>query len=263
MVKLGKRKRSATKPTRRTRRRRRSSRKVPKSIRKLVRSEIHRSQENNLIAESTLGQGIPVHNPANPDPDARIPFSRKMILNVSSGTANHNRIGNKIQLRKCFLQGFIRFNQVNNHSCYVRWALVRFKPCVKQTLDSGDFSKLLSRGTTTSGLNGDMSDIFLPINREKFQVYAQRVLYFGSYDKTTASTGDHFQRKFMASITKHAKRPIQYQDQAEFFPDESKTRQIHFIAWSAFATGAVPTNSLLKVTGAFINFEHRMIWENM
>lgn len=111
----------------------------------------------------------------------------QVIPNISQGTGNAQRIGDKLTAKYCNVKGHLRIipNDVQDSTTlpqvYVRLMLISAKFRQNYTDVTGSSSQLasglLKKGATTTGWTGVLSDIHAPINTDLFTLHGERRFY--------------------------------------------------------------------------------------
>lgn len=267
-------------------RRRSSKKRVSRAVKKYVKATISSHTENKELFEvlTNLPFGAVINYQGGV---LNRPYIKPMVPQVQRGSANHQRIGNQIRVKKCFLRGFMNMLYPGEQqpitagrsiydTVWVRYCIVRFKREIGATIENNDldrfFKEDLSAGNQEGGFFGDMRDIVRPINKEEFHVYMEKktLLRLGIYDTYTndangnlvissrsTNTGSGFSKPFMASATKNLKRVIQFTDTNDTTPTN---RQLFFMCWCAHPDSDGPPGFAGNL--AELHFTHTFIFED-
>jgi len=121
-------------------------------------------------------------------------------LNMSQGTAQGNRIGNSIRLKRWVLKGTIHPGQEVNVSPtttnYLRYShqgyamVYLLKRTDGEAIDT-ELPGLFQNGNASYAAAGTYLDHMLPINKDKYKVYASRKFKLGPSSPISASSTDN------------------------------------------------------------------------
>jgi len=111
----------------------------------------------------------------------------QLIPPTTNGSANYQRIGDKIQLKTHNIKGYYRIvpnlaaGSYKFGNVMVRMLVVSFKSAPNYDMITSDptitskLAGLLQKGGTTVGFTGLVSDVMAPINRDLFTVHYDKV----------------------------------------------------------------------------------------
>lgn len=112
---------------------------------------------------------------------------RQVVPSIANGSTEQHRIGDTIRAKSLLIKGYIQlqkdqtFGDVANKRVAVRLMCVGSKRLREWNQMYGNFSTssqmLLKRGNTSVGFNGNINDLWTPINTEEFTKYYDRVFY--------------------------------------------------------------------------------------
>lgn len=185
------------------------------------------------------------------------------------GTGEGQRIGNKITIRKVLLRGHITLatgattpypNSYNTQfNCKMFIGHIRYAP--PQSPNSGDLSKLLRSGNTSSDFGQDLLSLMKPINKDYWVINNQRTFKIGissgagSSQLTGSANNDYsMSRMFRIDITKAYKKTIRYSDNTA----TPENMGLFIFAGATDMIGS-PTN-YGQVAG--INFEYEVYYDD-
>lgn len=183
-------------------------------LRRLVRREVARMAENKTtevnLASIPVYQGITTSTAVY-----------SLIPNISQGTTQATRIGNRIRIRKATLRMSITINNLGATSAptYVDLYIFKYKPqkgYSSGALPSTAMDNFLQSGSTSIPYTGGISDYLRPVNKDLFDVkFKKRMCMFNPQNGTTqvASTASlNPNRFFTLDITKFYKKVLEYND---------------------------------------------------
>nr|WAE42939.1 MAG: capsid protein [Cressdnaviricota sp.] len=162
--------------------RKRAPRKASKNLVKLIQKQIHKDLEdksrNVQLALTAYNSGITVAADAT-----------KVIPSISQGTDNGERIGDKVRGKSLVIRGHLLLSAPtisNQSNCRIGVRLMVVQP--KRYSNDTDVTTyynnwmpyLLDNGTTSNGFNGDIKDLYTPINRDAITVYYDKLHYLSS-----------------------------------------------------------------------------------
>jgi len=191
------------------------SKKTPsKSLRTAIQKAIYRNQETKTFGTSANNLALSVYTPATQT--MTVYNCTDVLSGISQSAGEGGRIGNKINVTKCYLKGFLNiFGTPVTTNIYVRMIVLR----VKQDLQTpnGTLSLLYQFGNNSLPPDGTLRDMMRPINRDYFTVFHDKQVLLGSNDAVTSvlpmnnSIGSY---RFSFDLTKALGGTVIYSDGA-------------------------------------------------
>jgi len=176
-------------------------------FRKKVLSVIKRTQEVKLNVQSQDSQGIQFYDQTTPSNMTYLDLNAMCISQIQQGTDNLSRIGTKISIRSWVIKGSIVSNATANRPFYVKAIVLKSK--TNKDYSTALFDDLYERpgaGGTPQPIS-TLSDIYTPIDKDNYTVYAMRVFKLGNSTSTSNPNNDFsVSRMFSINMTKHFKK---------------------------------------------------------
>lgn len=183
------------------------SKPVAAAVKRIVKRKqetkyVTRLVENNIAHNSPIGSGD---------------FARVFPV-IPSGTADTQRIGDKISPVKCTLKGTVAISRSDtlaqrNSALMVRLVVLQLKatrkyPAAQTAWTNGMFNSLLKRnddvtGTENVAFQGNQNELFYPINRDDFDVLGERFIKLSSLNAAGMSTGNSVEAAPINAIAKN------------------------------------------------------------
>lgn len=193
--------------------------KVTQPIQAFVRKAIQKAAEKKVFVGYAVNQTIGCAS-------GTTPISQYLLPQLSQGTTNSTRIGNKIKVSKAYVQGYVNllpYNATTNPQPLP--AKVRIWVCQNRNINtnnlssttiSSDFFEVTSGNV---GFQGNMLDMVLTNNNDNWIIYGDKIADLGVTGVTATgpvSTGSYadnskFSMPFYFDITK-AMGTIIFQD---------------------------------------------------
>lgn len=187
------------------RKRRRTTRRVSAATKKYVKSAIHRNIENKHFTDYGANQSINV---------ALVGAVQPTVLNffpsLSEGAENGERLGNKVRMVGNFLNMYINILPYNagtntKYPLNVRCWIVKYKELnANATFALSDWNSFFTLGNSNLGFQGNMLDMILPVNKNKWIVYEERSFKLG-LGQGSSSYGSSHAGYDNSSFNKHLK----------------------------------------------------------
>lgn len=184
-----------------------------KKIRTLIRREVAKLSENKIIEGSISDTSY--YNYINSS------TCYSLIPNVSQGTTQATRIGNRIRVRKATMRMAINISNqtVSVAPTYVDVYIFKYKPTVvypNNSLPTGAMDNFLQQGATSTFYSGIVTDYLRPVNKDLFiSKYRRRFLMYNPLNSTSvnASTSSINPNRYLTvDLTKMLKKQLQYND---------------------------------------------------
>lgn len=207
-----------------------------KSIRREIRREVARLAENKII-EGTSGN---VTFAQSITPSSCYP----LIPNISQGTTQGTRVGNKVRVRNAVLRMSLT---VSNQSAavtptYVDIYIFKYKPMTaypNNVMPTGSMNNFLQAGSSSTNYSGAISDGLRPVNKDLFTMKYRKRLCMFNPNNTAAFTGAtaswNPNRSYNINITKYLNKILNYDDANSICTNDS--------LW--FAVGSTQTDGVL------------------
>jgi len=255
---------------------RRAARKaVVKTMRKIAKAEIHKMAEDK---ESKIGfSNRPLYSYPS---TATIPnnFETYNIIdcstiwsNISQGTGEGNRIGNKITFRKYMFNFILNYNVAVNVPQFVRMWVITYKfdpnnastadiwSCINGAITSA--RNFFDNGNSSNGMDGTLLDLVSPVNTNVVTVHKCKTFKVGAATAPsgglTAGNNDFkYAIKSRVNLLKYQKR-VQFNDAAS----TSYNKKIFIIFECIVADGVVVPDT--SVPRCNLNYFFNLKWEDM
>lgn len=232
---------------------------------KKVLKVLHRTAENKSYNNYASNQTIitAVNN---------IPANINLCPPITQGTGQNNRIGNKVNIVKAFINGYVNllpYNATNNPTVgplYVKMWLFSVKDMKNSTtLSSTQIgTNFFEVGSSSAGFQGNVLDMCFQPNSQLVTVYSTKTVLLSSgatqgatyYNSAGASCGaeGRFSAPFYFDYTKHMKS-LKYDDTTPIQPTNRNM-------WLAFqAVYADGTSS--AVQAAEFHYNQKVIFEDL
>lgn len=173
---------------------------VSKIVKQYVKQAIHRQAENKIADNfQVINSVVQTYTPPMP-----VIYALSDAFHLSQGTGQGDRIGNIVQPISVMLRGHI----VAIRTVIVRMILFRQKQTVEEPTNMFNF---FQDGNTTAEPDNTPSDIYLPINRDDYIVYKQRIFTIGP---TGVANENGVKRLniFRQDLTKYVPKKLRYDD---------------------------------------------------
>lgn len=246
-----------------------------KTMRKIAKDEIHRMAEDK---ESKIGYS---NRPLYSYPStATIPnnFETNNIIdcstiwsNISQGTGEGNRIGNKIRFTKYMFNFILNYNVAVNVPQFVRMWVITYKfdpnnaaasdiwSCMNGAITSA--RNFFDNGNASNGMDGTLLDLVSPVNTNVVTVHKCKTFKVGAASSpsgglTTGNNDFKYAIKSRVNLLKYQKR-VQYNDTAT----TSFNKKIFIVFECIGADGVVvPDTSAARCN---LNYFFNLKWEDI
>lgn len=172
-------------------------------FRKKVLSVIKRQQEIKINVQSQDSQAIELYNGGTANM-SYLDLNQFVIAQIGQGSDNNSRIGSKISIRSWVIKGNLVMNNYTSTQkpAYIKAIVLKSKLNIDYA--TGFFDDLFERTLQNPG--NSLSDIYTPVDKQNYTVYAQRVFKLGP--STGAQPNNDFQvsRMFSINLTKDFKK---------------------------------------------------------
>lgn len=172
------------------------------AVKTMVKKEIAGNIENKFTI--TRAYQAPVGNVQNTGipnvynytfyvwcPSAQTSATTQQLFNIPQGTAQNNRIGNSIKIKRWIIKGMISPNVFGNLAPYTALGYVDiyFGRLRLNTKDvTNQLSDLYQNGGSSTTPSMSQTDILLPLNKDIYKVYYHRRFKTGTSGVNAAST---------------------------------------------------------------------------
>lgn len=176
-------------------------------FRKKVLSVIKRTQEVKINVQSQDSQNIQFYDPnlGSPSNMTYLDLKGQCISQINQGVDNNSRIGTKINIRSWVIKGSIVSINTANRPFYVKAIVLKSKENTDYSTNL--FNDLYERQITGSAPLNTLADIYTPIDKDNYTVYAMRVFKLGPSTSSTNPNNDFsVSRMFSINMTKHFKK---------------------------------------------------------
>lgn len=236
-----------------------SNKPTKKAVQKMVKQEIARNVENKLtnIVETNTSI-ITVTSPSVPQYFVWAPSGTANIFSMAQGTANDQRIGNRIKLKRWIVKGAILPSTVGSYIPstelgYVHLYLLRRNDY--QPVTSGLVS-FYQNGSTSASPDGSLLQTFSAVNKDVYKVYWSRTYKMGSSNLTTLNSNNDFSlvKRFGFDICKLiAKNKILKYDDAQVDVEDQLVDSLTLVAVWQNASSDVSLTPAPGITQVFYN----------
>lgn len=231
---------------------------VSQRIKKYVKREIHRNIENKEIFSYSSNQtittataGVNMYN---------IP----LIVPVSQGTSNTGRIGDAIRVRKGIVSGTVHlkpYDATNNPGpfpMYVKMFLIRDLTVQGQRtgLSAGDTDYFFKGNGANLAPQGNLLDLDLDINKEKFRLLATKTVRLGSSGYTTLGpTGigswldnSTITARFSFNWGKYTKKMLKFSEESSYCSNDNV-----YLMWQAVYADGKESDGYQIIQTSYVN----------
>jgi len=196
-------------------------------FRKKVLSVIKRQQEIKINVQSQDSQAIELFNLGVANM-SYLDLAQFVIAPITQAADNVSRIGAKINIRSWVIKGNLIMNNYSGtqQPAYIKAIVLKSK--TNKDYASEYFDDLFERPPPAMRPGNTLSDVYSPIDKDNYTVYAQRVFKLGP------STGSHpnndFQvsRMFSINLTKHFKK-FEWKDDGSGVPSSPSNLYMIFV----------------------------------
>lgn len=207
-------------------------------FRKKVLSVIKRQQEIKISVQSSDNQAIQFYNQTLPANMTYLDIRAACLDSIQQGTTNTQRIGTKIGIRSFVIKGSLVNMSNATRPFYVKAIVLKIKD--NRDLTTTFFDDLYERPSSPAPLN-TLSDIYTPIDKDNYTVYAMRVFKLGPSTSTTNPNNDFsVSRMFSINLTKHFKK-IQWTDDGDDPSPAVSPNNLYMIFVGCYADGTAIT----------------------
>lgn len=169
-----------------------SKRKVSKKPSKNLVKVIQKVIDKNCEDKETFGyvQNVYYNSGINSSADCLAVITTQVV-----GPADNQRIGDQIRMTSHTLTGCLQLSSPTTSIANVRIAVRLFVVQPKQYNNAADAvaaggawtSYLLKKGGTTSGFNGNLQDLWAPVNTDAITVYYDKIFYLNTAYQTAGA----------------------------------------------------------------------------
>lgn len=196
------------------------------TVKKIVKKAIANNVENKTTQYYNTGADI--------YPSSNASFLGSILpvspyasyLGITQGTNQQSRVGNRIKIRNCWIQGTIHakpYNATTNPTPaplhVIMWVLY---DKTAPTSIPGPTTDFLQLGSSTSALQNDLMDQWAPVNTDKYRVLTKRIFKIGYAENTgtgsvvgqayLANNDFKFSQNFKIYLTKYLVKNVRYND---------------------------------------------------
>jgi len=195
-------------------------------FRKKVLSVIKRQQEIKINVQSQDSQAIELYNMGTANM-SYLDMNQFIISQITPNTDASSRIGTKINIRSWVIKGNLVMNNYTSTQkpAYIKAIVLKSK--TNKDYASDFFDDLFERNSAFAPYNS-LSDIYTPVDKDNYTVYAQRVFKLGP--STGAQPNNDFQvsRMFSINLTKHFKK-FEWRDDGSGSPSSPSNLYMIFV----------------------------------
>lgn len=251
---------SFRKGTKRTYKRKSYAKKTP-ALKKIIRREIARNVENKTIQMFDFGRVLRQDNDGNFDSTNVFPLGPDpgSIL-INQGTGQGGRIGNRIRTKKLTLKGvftpmpYDQFYNASPQPQQVKIVIFYDKTDANAMPAPATAADFFQNGNSARGFNGDITDMVMPVNADRYRVLLTKRFKLGWSQQPTGSSGSNpnmgqysnndykMSCEFSLDLTKHYPKDVR-------FPDNSSlptSRGLYCMVLVAPGDGAIAGGSISR-----------------
>lgn len=196
-------------------------------LKRMIRKEIARNVENKTIQQYNYnkllntaqdGSTFLTNNifPVGPDPTSLV---------INQGAAQANRIGNQIKTKKFVFKGTLvplpadQFTNATIRPVQVKMWIFYDKS--NPTAVPSPLTDFFQNGNSSKGFQGDLVDMWSPVNTDKYRVVATKTfkLGFANYSNDGQTTNQYFANNdfkynanFQFDLSKHYPQTVKFND---------------------------------------------------
>jgi len=227
------------------------ARKPSKTLRNIIKTEIHKQAENKQQDYYNVGISLLTSNSGNFDSTNVFPvcFTNNPGLLIKQGTGQGDRIGNQIRVRKFWMTGVFvatSYNATTNPQPQpVQLKMIFFyikgSPNTPPTPQANN--DLLQIGSNQQGLQNDLTDMYAPFNRDVYTVVGSRTFKLGYQSSSGTGSQIAYQSftnndfklncNFKIDVTKMLPQIGRWDDNSNV----SQSRQLYCCCFYASASG--------------------------
>lgn len=153
-------------------------------LKKMIRREIARNVENKVAEIYNGSAQYFSSNSANWITSNVVPMGFvPTALTVNQGVSQGQRVGNKIKVKKLFLKGTLipeDYSATSNSTpCPVQVRLLFISDRAAPASVPGSLTDLFQFGGTTQGPLGNLTDMWAPVNTDRYSVHASKTFKLG------------------------------------------------------------------------------------
>ena len=195
-------------------------------FRKKVLSVIKRQQEIKINVQSQDSQAIQFYEPPAVNNMTYLDINNAIINAIPQGTSNIDRIGTKISIRSFVIKGSLVNLSASTRPFYVKAIVLKSKNNTDYA--TSFFNDLFERSPTVNPIN-TLSDIYSPIDKDNYTVYAMRVFKLGPSAPVSNPNNDFsVSRMFSINLTKHFKK-FEWKDDGGAIPSSPNNLYMIFV----------------------------------
>ena len=166
-----------------------------KSMVKLIKSVIHKQAENKVVSYTANTAIYNYNSPTGFNANNIIPLTPfTSYMNISQGTGQGDRIGNKVSTRKCFIK-FVLFpgtysalNNPNPAPQDIRIIIFKWKDTPTTLASTSTMSNFWQRGDSSEAPSGTLTDMIHDVNKDKYTVYYDKTVKVGYQNDATSGS---------------------------------------------------------------------------
>jgi len=230
------------------------------SFSKRVKSVITKMAEKKVFVSYGVNQTVITASSSNPS-------SQILMPQLSQGPAQNGRIGCEVRITTANIKGYVNilpYNVVTNvlsTAVMVKLWIISTKLSNSPGISAGNPSSgYFEIGSSTVGMQGNMLDMLLPINKEAWTLHASKKFKIGSaYASATGpvSTSGYYDNSpmtvpFAFSWGKYFKGPIRYSDDpAQLNSNYPINKNVYLVIQAVYADGS--TSAIQPAEYHFVN----------
>lgn len=230
------------------------------ALKRMIRREIARNVENKTIQHYDYDQRLYAIGNASFNTDNVFPLGPDAVgLVVQQGVGQGQRVGNMIKTKRLVFKGSIvplpydsTFNTIPVPMQVKMWIFYdRTTPTVQPNVPAAN--DFFQNGNTTKGFQGDLTDLWSPVNTDRYRVLTTRTFKLGFADYNGTGATPSFQQfanndfklnaNFSVDLTKYYPQIVKFNDNGT----TPTTRGLWCMMTYAPATGGVLSSTQYAV----------------
>ena len=194
--------------------------KVSLPVKRYVKRALHQNTENKLWIDFYLN--VPIASAVG-----AVPSNIALLPQLSQGTAQNQRVGNKVKVRRAYVKGYCNLlpynvtNNINGGPILVKLFVIKYKKQNINTLSSTDITtQFFETGSGSTGFQGNVLDMLFQGNDSSWKICMTKQFELGTTSQSafTGQYGTSYNDNskmtipFYFNYTKHLKKTLLYQD---------------------------------------------------
>lgn len=234
------------------------------AIKKYVKREISSNTENKSIQQYVVNKNVfyPAQGSSYDTDNTVLLGPQTNSLQITQGVSQSGRIGNRIKIKSCKLQGVfypMPWSDITNPTPKpLEVRLVLFYNTATPTSVPVPRTNLFQFGSTTTNIIGDLNDIWAPVNKDTYRVLATKRFKLGisAYEGTGVNANAQafsnndfkYNYKLNWNITKYLIKNVKYNDNNQ----DPTTRKLFMQVIASPADGSVGPSGVIPMKYAYL-----------